>query len=255
VSAPAATSHARSIAAFILVTLIWGSTWLVIKDQISEVPPAWAVTWRFALAAVGMVPAGSGAARNPDAQPRRDAAGLPMGLFQFFANFQFVYQAEHYLTSGLVAVLFALLMVPNALLARIFVKAEVGGGSLPDRRSRWSGIALLLLHEYRAPPGGGGGGADWHCTDRAALLSASSANVMQATKRRGVPRGRADRLGDGVRHSGRCGLCVDRRWPAGDRYRARAYLAGLAYLAIIGSVVTFPLYFALIRDWGRAGGL
>ena len=29
-----------------------------------------------------------------------------------------------------------------------------------------------------------------------------------------------------------------------------AYLAGIAYLAIIGSVVTFPLYTGLIRDWG-----
>jgi drug/metabolite transporter (DMT)-like permease len=27
-------------------------------------------------------------------------------------------------------------------------------------------------------------------------------------------------------------------------------LAGIAYLAIAGSVITFPLYFALIRDWG-----
>ena len=28
------------------------------------------------------------------------------------------------------------------------------------------------------------------------------------------------------------------------------YLAGIAYLAIIGSVITFPLYTMLIRDWG-----
>ena len=28
------------------------------------------------------------------------------------------------------------------------------------------------------------------------------------------------------------------------------YLLGIGYLAIMGSVVTFPLYFALIRDWG-----
>jgi len=28
----------RSIAAFIFLALVWGSTWLVIKDQISAVP-------------------------------------------------------------------------------------------------------------------------------------------------------------------------------------------------------------------------
>ena len=39
---------------FFLVALIWGSTWLVIKDQIGSVPPSWSVTWRFIAAAIGM---------------------------------------------------------------------------------------------------------------------------------------------------------------------------------------------------------
>ena len=29
-----------------------------------------------------------------------------------------------------------------------------------------------------------------------------------------------------------------------------SYLGGIVYLALAGSVVTFPLYFQLIRDWG-----
>ncbi len=44
-TATQAPSQARAVAAFVLVTLIWGSTWLVIKDQISStVPTSWAVT-------------------------------------------------------------------------------------------------------------------------------------------------------------------------------------------------------------------
>ena len=31
----------RILLPFIAVALIWGSTWLVIKDQVSEVPPTW----------------------------------------------------------------------------------------------------------------------------------------------------------------------------------------------------------------------
>ena len=46
--------QSRALAAFVLVTLIWGSTWLVIKDQISAVPPPWSVVWRFVLAATAM---------------------------------------------------------------------------------------------------------------------------------------------------------------------------------------------------------
>jgi hypothetical protein len=36
-----------------------GSTWLVIKDQIGSVPAGWSVTWRFAVAAVGVAGAGA----------------------------------------------------------------------------------------------------------------------------------------------------------------------------------------------------
>jgi hypothetical protein len=43
-----------ALASFAIVSLIWGSTWLVIKDQIAFSPPGWTVTWRFIIAAIGM---------------------------------------------------------------------------------------------------------------------------------------------------------------------------------------------------------
>lgn len=39
---------------FGIVTLIWGSTWLVIRDQLGVVPPSWSVTYRFLIAGVCM---------------------------------------------------------------------------------------------------------------------------------------------------------------------------------------------------------
>ena len=39
---------------FLLVALIWGSTWFVITTQIGEVPAYWSVTWRFAVATPAM---------------------------------------------------------------------------------------------------------------------------------------------------------------------------------------------------------
>ena len=39
---------------FIVFTAIWGSTWIVIRDQLGIVPAQWSVTYRFALAAVAM---------------------------------------------------------------------------------------------------------------------------------------------------------------------------------------------------------
>ena len=37
----------RNFAAFLLVSLIWGGTWLVIRDQIASVPASWTISYRF----------------------------------------------------------------------------------------------------------------------------------------------------------------------------------------------------------------
>ena len=39
---------------FVLVCLIWGSTWLVITGQLGAVPPPWSVAYRFVIAALTM---------------------------------------------------------------------------------------------------------------------------------------------------------------------------------------------------------
>src|SRR5689334_1989248 len=39
---------------FIIFTAIWGSTWIVIRGQLGDVPPQWSVTYRFVIAAVAM---------------------------------------------------------------------------------------------------------------------------------------------------------------------------------------------------------
>jgi drug/metabolite transporter (DMT)-like permease len=248
-------SRGRTIAAFILVTLIWGSTWLVIKDQISAVPPSWTVAYRFILAAVGMF----ALARLRGESLRIDRAGMGLaavvGLFQFSGNFQFVYRAEHYLTSGIVAVLFALLMVPNALLSRLFLKAPIGWRFLAGSAVAIIGIGLLLLHEYRAAPvlssaGMGGSVPIGIALTLAALLSASAANVLQATEA-----ARRQPIVPLIAWSMAFGTLVNVifSWTTSGPpiFDPRPqYLAGIAYLAIIGSVVTFPLYFGLIRTMG-----
>lgn len=243
-------SQGRAIAAFVLVTLIWGSTWLVIKDQISAVPASWAVTWRFAMAAAGMFLLA--ALRRERLLLSREGMllALPLGLFQFFANFQLVYRAEQHITSGLVAVLFALLLVPNALLARLFVGTRVNARFLAGSVVALAGIALLLLHEYRAAPTGAGEVLTGIGLTVCALLCASSANVMQATdlaRRQSVVVLIAWAMLAGALADGLFALAVAGP-PVIDT--SPRQLAGLAYLAIVGSVFTFPLYFALIRDWG-----
>ena len=246
---PAARSQARNLAGFVLIALIWGSTWLVIKDQISVVPAPWSVTWRFSLAAVAMFAL---------AALRREHLLLPgeglrlaalFGLFQFNLNFQFVYASERYLTSGLVAVFFALMLVPNAAMARYFLGARFGMRFVAGSLVALAGIALLLLHEYRDAPAGmdvAKGAALVLC----AVMCASIGNVLQGTaaaRRQPVITLLAWALTFGALGDALYAFALHGPPVLDPRPQ---YLWGIAYLGIVGTVATFPIYTALIRDWG-----
>ncbi|MEP9401367.1 DMT family transporter [Sphingomonas silueang] len=237
---------------FAIVTLIWGSTWIVIRDQLGLVPASWSVTYRFVIAGMTML---AWAALRGDriALDRRGwlfAAGL--GLTQFCLNFNFVYRAELHITSGLVALMYALLVVPNALLARLFLGQRMGRQLLVGSGIALAGVALLFLHEARSHPENGGVVLLGLAISLAGVLSASVANVMQATPTaRAYPMvpvlGIAMLIGAAI-DAAYAGATVgppvfDWRW---------SYFAGLLYLGIVASAVAFTLYFGLIRAIGPA---
>lgn len=243
----------KVIGAFVITALVWGSTWLVIKAQIGPVPASWSVTWRFAGAAIGMfaLALARGDIRAGAILPERAVLGRAalLGLCLFCLNFQFVYRAEAHITSGLVAVVFALLMLPNAVLARIFLGRPITRGFLLGSAIAVAGIVLLMIREYRlAPPG-----ADvplGAAMTLAALACASVGNVLQAGEvARRVP---AFVL---LAWAFLFGTIVDAAiaWVlSGPPVFAwtPAYAGAVAYLAFVGSVLTFPLYNLLLRELG-----
>ena len=139
----------RIFVPFAVATLIWGSTWIVIRDQLAVVPPSWSVTYRFAIAAAGMF-AWVLMTRAPLRIGRQGQAFAALfGLFQFVLNFNFVYRAEAHITSGLVAVIFALLLVPNSILAAIFLKQRLSARFLLGSLVALAGVGLLIVNEAR----------------------------------------------------------------------------------------------------------
>ena len=139
----------RILVPFLLTALIWGSTWIAIRYQLGDVPPSWSVTWRFTGAAIGMF-AFVAFKRLPLMLDKRGLmVAAVMGCSVFSLNFQFIYRSEQYVTSGLVAVLFALLLVPNTVLARVFLGQRITRGFLVGTAIALVGIGLLMLHEYR----------------------------------------------------------------------------------------------------------
>ena len=235
---------------FAIVTLIWGSTWFAIRDQLGVVPAAWSVAYRFFIAAAGMFLL----AHMRRLSLKLDSEGLIfafwLGLTQFMLNYYFVYLAEEFLTSGIVALLYALLIIPNSLLALHFFGERLSRSFLIGSAIALTGVALLLLHEYRASrvsPDMVLLGIGYSLVG---ILAASISNVMQGAQvARRLPMmtllAWSMLIGAGM--DAAVALIVDGPPVADSR---PGYWIGLLYLALAGSVATFPLYFRLIQVVG-----
>ena len=84
--------------------------------------------------------------------------------------------------SGVVAIVYALLLVPNAILARIFLGQLMGRQLLIGSAVAMAGVALLFLHEARLSDAGPEQALIGIGIALLGVLSASVANVMQAMK-------------------------------------------------------------------------
>jgi drug/metabolite transporter (DMT)-like permease len=237
---------------FGIVTLIWGSTWLVIRDQLGVVPPSWSVSYRFFIAGMAMAVY---AIWKRDSW-RLGAQGFLfaslLGIAQFCLNFNFVYRAEQHITSGLVSVVFALLLIPNAVLGRIFLGQKLGRQLMIGSAVAMAGIVLLFLREARVDPHG-----PWQVMagvgfTLCGVLSASTANVMQAT-----PTAAKYPMSTMLAVAMLAGAAFDALFafatvgPPVIETRA-VYWLGTLYLGVFASALAFPLYFGVLRTIGPA---
>ena len=264
---PQPTSAFRSVALpFIICTAIWGSTWIVIRGQLG---PVLAVDRAKFLALGGYDPLYfPGRIEDLDLGFRGWMAGalfkgeglnlgrkgllaaVFLGFTQFCINFNAVYLAERHITSGVVATVFALLLIPATLLGWAWL------GHRPSRRFTWSslvavcGIVLLFVHELREHPADNRQIAAGIGLTLLGMLGAGIANVAQAR-----PEIRRFPLFALLAWSMAAGAVIDgiiayvMTGPPVFDLRA-SYLAGVLYLSLLGSVLTFSLYYPMVRRIG-----
>lgn len=246
---PHALLRPRIAIPFIVVALIWGSTWYVITGQIAEVPPSWSVTYRFALATPAMFLVALVMKQSLRMSGPGHLLAIAIGLTQFCGNFNFVYRAEQHLTSGVVAVMFGMLMVPNALLGRAWLGQRVTPRFLLGSLVAIAGIALLLVHEAQEARLEGNVALGIALTV-GGILSASISNVIQAGKTgRALPM--ITLLGFSMLYGTIADAAIAWLTAGPPPFPASAeYWTGTAYLALAGSVLTFPLYYGIIREIG-----
>jgi drug/metabolite transporter (DMT)-like permease len=235
---------------FLIITLIWSSTWIVIKDQLGTVPAVWSVTYRFVIAAAAMFAWATTSGATLSIGRRGHLSAALFGVPQFCLNFNFVYAAEHHVTSGLVATVFALLMVPNSALAWLFLKQKATWGFVAGSAIACAGVALLFVQEIRSSPAAPAQVMLGIGLTVLGVLSASAANIMQASRRLAAwPL--ASLLAWGMVYGIIANVLLAWTVAGPPVVEARpVYWLGLLYLGLFASALAFPFYFGVMRAVG-----
>lgn len=243
-----------SLVLFLIPTVVWGTTWLVIKFQLGLVAPEVSVGWRFALASALLTAWAALRGQRLRLGWREHLGCALLGFLLFGLNYVLVYRAEQTLTSGLVAVLFATMVFWNLLGARLAFGTPVPRAVLAGAILGVGGVALLFWPELAGVRG------DARLVEGAAMALGSTmvASAGSIWSQRLFARGLAVVPGTAIAMGWAAlmtlGWCLARGIPLAFDPRA-PYVLSLLYLALFGSVLAFVAYLTLVQrvGAGRSG--
>lgn len=234
-----------SLLVWLVLCLIWSSTWVFIKLGLRDLPPVTFAGLRFLVAAVilwlivfirrSSVP--------------RDARNWGLlawtGLIAFALNYGLIFWGEQRITSGLAAVLQAMIPVFGMIFAHYHLPAErITLRKILGVALGIAGVGLIFYDQMQLESVAALHGS--------AALIGSSICVAYANV---LVKARLQHLDPAVLAAGQmlCGfvplLIVGALWegnPFALRWTPQAWLA-LLYLALVGSAVAFLLYYWLVR--------
>ena len=240
---------------FAIASLIWGSTFWAITLQLGEVAPEVSVVYRFALAS---------AALFAWCLVRGDQLRLPwrtqrwvlvQGFFSFGLSYVCTYNAERYLVSAMVAVLFALMVFWNPICSRIAFGTPITWRTWAAGVVATAGVTMLFFHPIaNAWHDIVGGGAGHFLLGLAlalvATIASSAGNVVVSKVRE-----QSSNLILTMAWSMLWGTLLVACWAllTGQQFSLPAaprYWMGLLYLSLFGSVIAFAAFFTLINRIG-----
>nr|WP_316642398.1 DMT family transporter [uncultured Roseateles sp.] len=233
-------------------TLIWASTWHVILYQLdSTVPVLNSVGWRFGLAALMLFAVARWQGSSLKMPLSAHGLMLATGIVQYSGNYWSVYQAERHIPSGLVAVLFCLMVFINALSGRVFFGQRVTRRFLFASSGGVIGVVMIFWPEI-AETGARPTAALGLGLGLLAVLAACIGNVLTLTlTRRSLPL--IPILAWSMGYGALFLLLMSLLTGQGLHFDWRpGYVLSLLYLTVFGSVTAFVLYFKLAQRQGTA---
>ena len=239
----------RQIILFSIPALIWGSTWYAIKFQLGSVDPLVSVSYRFILAGLILFGICLVTGKKMKFSLHEHFLMFLLGLSLFGLNYWFVYKAETALTSGVVAVIFSLIIFFNIFFNSILLKGKIKKDVVVGALLGVIGTALLFENELNT--------FKLNSEDITILLfclggliSASLGNIISAYKQKqNIPVFQSNAFAMLYGGISMFLAVLILRIPVSFDFSV-SYTLSLFYLAIFGSIITFSVYLKLLGEIG-----
>ena len=172
---------------FIIPTIIWSTTWFAIKFQLGTVNPVVSIAYRFTIAGMILFAGCKLFKLNLRYTVKQHLFFFLLAICLYSFNFWFVYNAEQTLKSGLVAVIFSVMIFLNIFLNTIFLKGRLRISVIIGAILGFTGTYLVFMKDLN----GFGFSADntkafIYCI--LAVILASFGNIISAyTQKSGIP--------------------------------------------------------------------
>jgi drug/metabolite transporter (DMT)-like permease len=244
-------SLVNNITLYAIVVLIWGSTWIAINFQLGTVPVEVSVAYRFGLAALALYLYAFLSRRRLTFPAHTYPIVFLQGALLFCINYFFVYYGTARITSGLVAVVFTMIVPFNAFFDRLFFGTRVDNRLAIAVVLGIAGIVMIFWSEVSTVS----------LKDQSVAgillvligtLSASLGNMCAVRNtRQSLPviAVNAHAMGFAAVLALALAAALGRDFAISVTF---AYVTSLLYLAVFGSAIAFGCYLALIRRIGSA---
>ena len=213
------------------------------------VDPLLSVAYRFILAGLILITFCLVTGKRMRFTPVEHILMLTLGLSLFGINYWLVYEAETSLTSGVVAVIFSLIIISNILLNALFLKGKIKRDVILAALLGISGTVFLFRNELSS--------ISFKENDAlvfliclGGILIASIGNIMSAyQQKRKIPVLQANAFG--MIYGGTAMFIILLILNKPVLFDASAkYIFSLLYLAAFGSIVAFSTYLKLLGEIG-----
>lgn len=231
------------------VVFAWGFSWIALHYQLGNVAPEISVFWRFALAAPVMLAFAAWRGESLRFALSDHLVFLALGVTLFSVNFTLFYYGGQTITSGLLAVIFSLASVVNVGLGAFFLGTPIDRRVVTGAALGFFGVAAMFYPQLVGTQFNHAALIGLILCIVGTLLFCIGNMISARLQKRGVPVFAASGWGMVYGAAALAVFAALRGEPFVIESTVR-YLAGLLYLALIGSVMAFACYLTLL---GRIG--